>query len=125
MSQTTYIPGTDEWRRNCCPVRCITDHIGDPEIFESLAEMEKAVHELDELNPNEGYWPEEGLVEGRNYEFVRMFMQTDTGSVAPLEEWEADFRSMSEEEWGGPEFEDGHLVEVEPDGTGWWREVKA
>ena len=124
MSQTTYTPGTDEWRRNCCPVRCITDRIGDPEIFESLAEMEKAVHELDELNPGEGYWPSDGLQEGRDFEFVRMFMQTDTGSVAPLEEWERDYRTMSEEEWGGPDFEDGHLVEVEPDGTGWWREVK-
>lgn len=106
-------------------VRNINEAYGGPEVFDSLADMEKAVHELDELNPGEGYWPSDGLQEGRDYEVVVMLMNPATGSVAPKEEWESDFRTMSEEEWGGPEFEDGHLVEVEPDGTGWWREVKA
>ena len=50
------------------PVRCINEELGDPEVFASLAEMEAAIHELDENMPNEGYWPSDGLVEGRDYE---------------------------------------------------------
>lgn len=43
-----------------------------------------------------------------------MYMNPATGSVATLEEWEADFVSMSAEEWGGEHFEDGGLIEVVP-----------
>lgn len=45
-----------------------------------------------------------------------MLMNLATGSVASLEEWHADFASMSPEEreklWGGLNFEDAGLVEV-------------
>lgn len=45
-----------------------------------------------------------------------MLMNPATGSVASLEEWRADFASMSPEEreelWGGLNFEDAELVEV-------------
>ena len=57
---------TNETRR----VRCINDTLGMPVDFENLAAMEDAVHELDELNPGEGYWPEDGLQEGRDFEYI-------------------------------------------------------
>lgn len=41
-----------------------------------------------------------------------MYMNPATGSVATLEEWEAEFESMTAEEWGGENFEDAGLVEV-------------
>lgn len=45
-----------------------------------------------------------------------MMMNPATGSVASLEEWRADFASMSPEEievvWGGLDFEDADLIEV-------------
>lgn len=43
-----------------------------------------------------------------------MLMNPNTGSVASREEWEADFQSMTAEEWGGEKFEDAGLVEVTP-----------
>ena len=52
------------------PVRNINEGLGDPVVFDSLSEMMQAVHELDERNPGEGYWPEDGLVEGRDFEYV-------------------------------------------------------
>ena len=52
-----------------------------------------------------------------------MLMNPATGSVAPKEEWEQDFHEMTAEEWGGDTFESAGLVEVEPDGDGWWKEV--
>lgn len=55
---------------NARPVRCINETLGDPIVFDSLSEMEQAVRDLDELNPNEGYWPEDGLQEGRDFEYV-------------------------------------------------------
>ena len=42
----------------------------------------------------------------------KMLMNPATGSVATLEEWKADFESMTAEEWGGQNFEDAGLVEV-------------
>ena len=45
-----------------------------------------------------------------------MLMNPATGSVAGLEEWQADFASIAPEDrpdvWGGPNFEDGGLIEV-------------
>ncbi len=52
------------------PDRCINEALGDPVVFDSLSEMVQAVHELDERNPGEGYWPEDGLQAGRDYEYV-------------------------------------------------------
>ena len=51
-------------------IRNINEAYGDPELFESVEAMEQAVSELDEHMPGEGYWPEDGLVEGRDYEVV-------------------------------------------------------
>lgn len=64
---------------------------------------------------------------------TRYFMNPETGSVATLEEWQADFRSMTPEEWGSDTFEGANLVEVvknDPDtadydpSQGEWREVE-
>ena len=52
-----------------------------------------------------------------------MLMNPATGSVAPESEWRSDFEDMSAEEWGGDTFESAGLIEVVPDGAGWWREV--
>ena len=52
------------------PVRCINEALGDPIVFDSIEAMKATVHQLDELNPNEGYWPEDGLQEGRDFEYV-------------------------------------------------------
>lgn len=61
-----------------------------------------------------------------------MLMNPATGSVASREEWEADFKTSTPEEWGGEHFEDADLVEVIPniEGThgydpkaGDWREA--
>lgn len=50
-----------------------------------------------------------------------MLMNPTTGSVAPESEWLADFNAMTAEEWGGDTFEAAGLVEVVPDGDGWWK----
>lgn len=105
------------------PVRCINEALGDPVVFDSLSEMEQAVAQLCDASTGESYMPEDGLVEGRDFEYMTMLMNPATGSVAPREEWEQDFREMTAEEWGGDTFESAGLVEVEPDGTGWWKEV--
>ena len=52
-----------------------------------------------------------------------MLMNPATGSVATLEEWKADFESMTAEEWGGQNFEDAGLVEVVQDENGDWIEA--
>lgn len=48
---------------------------------------------------------------------MAIFMNPMTGSVAPLEEWKQDFADMSPLEretlWGGPDFEDAGLIQVE------------
>lgn len=49
-----------------------------------------------------------------------MLMNHATGSVATLEEWKADFESMTAEEWGGETFESAGLVEVVQDENGDW-----
>ena len=56
-------------------------------------------------------------------EATRYFMNPATGSVATLEEWKADFESMTAEEWGGQNFEDAGLVEVVQDENGYWIEA--
>lgn len=47
---------------------------------------------------------------------TRYFMNPATGSVASLEEWMSDFNDIEPEErpdlWGGPNFDDGGLIEV-------------
>lgn len=53
-----------------------------------------------------------------------MMMNPSTGSVAPESEWRADFQAMTPEEWGGDTFEAAWLVEVVPDGNGWWKEAE-
>lgn len=50
-----------------------------------------------------------------------LLMNPATGSVAPESEWMADFQAMTPEEWGGENFEDAGLIEVVPDGDGWWK----
>ena len=62
MSQTT-----DTSR----PVRCINEALGDPVVFDSLSEMEQAVAQLCDASTGETYMPEDGLQEGRDYEYVR------------------------------------------------------
>ena len=52
-----------------------------------------------------------------------MLMNPAAGSVATLEEWKADFESMTAEEWGGQNFEDAGLVEVVQDENGDWIEA--
>lgn len=52
-----------------------------------------------------------------------MLMNPATGSVATLEEWKADFESMTAEEWGGETFESAGLVEVVQDENGDWFEA--
>lgn len=46
----------------------------------------------------------------------KMFMNPVTGSVAPEDEWRADFADIPLEDrpevWGGSNFEDGGLIEV-------------
>ena len=54
---------------------------------------------------------------------MRLLMNPSGGSVDTEENWRADFARMSPEEWGGDAFEDADLIEVEPDGDGWWKEV--
>lgn len=123
MSQTTYTPGTDEWRYNCCPVRIITDAYGTggPTEFSSLAEVEGIIAAC--IADGQSLLPEGGLIEHQDFEYMTMLMNPTTGSVASKEEWEQDFREMTAEEWGGDTFESAGLIEVEPDGTGWWKEV--
>lgn len=53
---------------------------------------------------------------------TKYLMNVITGSVDTLENWESDFRSMSEEQWGGTEFMTG-LVEVVKDESGEWVEL--
>ena len=53
----------------------------------------------------------------------KMLMNPATGSVATLEEWKADFESMTAEEWGGETFESAGLVEVVQDENGDWIEA--
>ena len=50
-----------------------------------------------------------------------MLMNPIDGSVAPESEWLADFQAMTPEEWGGENFDDAELIEVVPDGDGWWK----
>ena len=53
----------------------------------------------------------------------KRLMNLATGSVATIEEWKADFESMTAEEWGGETFEDAGLVEVVQDENGDWIEA--
>ena len=53
----------------------------------------------------------------------KMLMNPATGSVATLEEWKADFESMTAEEWGGETFECAGLVEVVQNENGDWIEA--
>ena len=50
-----------------------------------------------------------------------MLMEPHTGAVATKSEWMEVFKSCTPEEWGGENFEDAGLVEVVPDGDGWWK----
>ena len=52
-----------------------------------------------------------------------MIMNPATGIVATIEEWKADFESMTSKEWGGETFEDAGLVEVVQDENGDWIEA--
>ena len=65
MSQTiTMISPSDR------PVRCINEALGDPIVFDSLSEMEQAVAQLCDASTGESYMPEDGLVEGRDFEYI-------------------------------------------------------
>lgn len=75
-------------------IRNINEAYGDPELFESVEAMEEAIHELDELNPGEGYWPSDGLIEGRDYEVV-----SETRFIAwPGHDPDEEFRTRAEAE---------------------------
>ena len=113
-----------EWiDRLCRPIHIVTGAYGTGggDDFDSLEQAEAVIAAC--ICDCQSLLPEDGLQEGEDFEFVTMLMNPATGSVAPQAEWEQDYREMSEEEWGGPNFEDGHLIEVVPDGTGWWKEV--
>lgn len=56
--------------------------------------------------------------------FRRMLRHPKTGGVMPDVFWRSVFIVTPEDLWGGPAFDDAGLVEVEPDGSGGWREVK-
>lgn len=115
-------------------VKNINERLGDPVIDESLDEMYAAVAVLDELNPlpdGKSWMPEDGLVEGRDFEYVTMLMNPATGSVDTEYHWRHEYRSLMAEGkdgvkmWGGTEFEDAGLIEVRKDENGDWVEVKA
>ena len=113
-------------------VKNINERLGDPVIDESLDEMYAAVAVLDELNPlpdGKSWMPEDGLVEGRDFEYVTMLMNPATGSVDTESQWRHEYRSLMTEGkdgvilWGGTEFEDAGLIEVRKDENGDWVEA--
>lgn len=57
-----------------------------------------------------------------------LLMNPATGSVAPEAEWREDFEAMAPEDredlWGSSEFWGSGLIEVIPDGNGWWVEAQ-
>lgn len=58
-----------------------------------------------------------------------LLMNPATGSVAPESEWRADFADIAPEDrvevWGGPDFDDGGLIEVKWNpNIEWYEEVK-
>lgn len=53
----------------------------------------------------------------------RMLMNPHSGFVQSESEWKDDFKNTPPEMWGGPDFDDAELLEVEPDGDGGWKEV--
>jgi hypothetical protein len=108
MSQTiTMISPSDR------PVRNINEALGDSIVFESLEAMQAEVERL-------GYMPEDGLQEGRDYEFASeedvdllvyakvpaVYMFPQTGSVDTLEGWKATCADEEEE------FNESDFVEV-------------
>ena len=108
MSQTiTMISPSDR------PVRNINEALGDPIVFESLEAMQAEVERL-------GYMPEDGLVEGRDYEVASeedvdllvyarvpaVYMFPQTGSTDTLEGWKATCAD------NGEEFNESDFVEV-------------
>lgn len=52
----------------------------------------------------------------------QMLMHLDTGVVDTEDGWRDTYLRTTSEEWGGEDFEDGHLVPVVRDFTGGWRE---
>lgn len=50
---------------------------------------------------------------------VQYLMHTDTGAVDTEDGWRDTFRHATVEEWGGKDFEDGHLVPVICTLDGW------
>lgn len=95
------------------PVRNINEALGDPVVFESLQAMEAEVVRL-------GYMPEDGLVEGRDYEeaseedvdllayarIPRVFMFPQTGSTDTEEGWRESCAD------NGEDFREEDFVEV-------------
>lgn len=51
-------------------------------------------------------------------------MNSRTCTVQTEDDWREDYANMSLEEWGGPDFEDAELVEVQPDFDGGWEEAQ-
>lgn len=56
------------------------------------------------------------------YMGVQYLMHTDSGAVDTYENWKDDYLNLAPEAWGGENFEDGHLVPVIRDHSGYWRE---
>lgn len=56
------------------------------------------------------------------YMGLQLLMQPDTGAVDTEDGWYNAFLNSTAEEWGGENFEDGHLVPVIRDHDGGWRE---
>lgn len=102
-------------------VRNINPSFGEAVIFDNLDAMTVA---LANINGGENWLPEDGLKEGRDFEYVTYLMNPHTGSVDTEEGWIEDWKSVPEELWGGPAFEDADLIEVEKNADGDWVEAE-
>ena len=61
----------------------------------------------------------QALPEDAQYMGVQYLMHTDTGAVDTEDGWYDTYLHATAEEWGGGDFEDGHLVPVIQDYDGW------
>ena len=64
----------------------------------------------------------QAMPEDAQYIGVQYLMHTDTGAIDTEDGWRDTFLHATVEEWGGEDFEDGHLIPVIRDYEGGWRE---
>ena len=82
-------------------------------------EIAEAIEKLaDRENVTVSAWIRKAIIKRMEENMDKMLMNPATGSVAPEREWREDFASMTAEEWGGQNFEDGGLIEVVPNVAG-------